>query len=160
GGISVYEAQPAYQKGVVTQSSTRRTTPDVAYDANPSTGFPVYDSYNNGTAAPWVQYGGTSAAAPQWAALVAIADHGRILAGSTPRDGPSQTLPALYKMPASYFHDVTTGSSTGTPNQPATAGYDLATGRGTPIAPLVVNGLLGGPQAQVLDGGQALPTGG
>ena len=47
GGISAYESQPAYQKGVVTQSTTYRTNPDVSYDADPNTGFPVYDSYNN-----------------------------------------------------------------------------------------------------------------
>ncbi len=39
GGISAYEAEPAYQQAVVTQTSTFRTNPDVAYDANPSTGF-------------------------------------------------------------------------------------------------------------------------
>ena len=66
-----------YQKGVVTQSSTARANPDVSYDADPNTGFPVYDSYNNGTADPWGQWGGTSDAAPQWAALTAIADQGR-----------------------------------------------------------------------------------
>ena len=38
GGPSAYESQPSYQKGVVTQTSTARATPDVAYDASPSTG--------------------------------------------------------------------------------------------------------------------------
>ena len=52
GGISAYESQPSYQSGVVTQSTTARTNPDVAYDADPNTGFPVYDSYNNGTVGP------------------------------------------------------------------------------------------------------------
>src|SRR5262249_56351132 len=33
GGISALESQPTYQQGIVTQSSTSRTTPDVAYDA-------------------------------------------------------------------------------------------------------------------------------
>jgi subtilase family serine protease len=63
GGISSYESQPAYQHGVVTQSTTKRTNPDVAYDANPSTGFPVYNTYSYPTA-PWQQFGGTSDAAP------------------------------------------------------------------------------------------------
>jgi subtilase family serine protease len=45
GGISADEPQPSYQQGVVTQSTSRRTNPDVAYDANPATGVPVYDSY-------------------------------------------------------------------------------------------------------------------
>ncbi len=46
GGLSSYETQPAYQQGVVTQSSTARANPDVSYDADPNTGFPVYNSYN------------------------------------------------------------------------------------------------------------------
>src|SRR5262249_31368454 len=100
GGISSFEVQPAYQNGVVTQSTTRRTNPDVAYDADPNTGFPVYDSFNNGTAAPWSQFGGTSASAPQWAALIAIADGLRLANGLTPLDRPSQTLPLLYGLSA------------------------------------------------------------
>src|SRR4029079_16937354 len=105
-------------KGVVPQSTTKRTGPDVSYNSDPNTGFPVYDSYNNGTSAPWSQFGGTSDAAPQWAALIAIADQGRIATGLTPLDGGSQTLPMLYAMPASNFHDVTSGSSTGSPSEP------------------------------------------
>jgi subtilase family serine protease len=59
-----------------------RANPDVAYDASPSTGFAVYDSFAyNGTTYGWMQIGGTSAGAPQWAALLAIADQGRALSG-------------------------------------------------------------------------------
>lgn len=143
GGISAYTPQPTYQKGVVTQSTNYRTSPDVAYDSNPGTGFPVYDSYNNGSAAPWGLWGGTSAAAPQWAGLVAIADQGRALAGKAPLDGRTQTLPQLYSMSSSDFHDVTSGTSTGSPSYSATVGYDLVTGRGTPYANLVVSDLVG-----------------
>jgi hypothetical protein len=142
GGISTIEAKPSYQLNV-TQSSTKRTSPDVAYDADPNTGFPVYDTENNSTSAPWSQFGGTSDAAPQWAALIAIADQGRVAAGLTPLDGPSQTLPDIYNLPASDFHDITTGTTTGTPHESAGPGYDLATGRGTPIANLIVAGLVG-----------------
>lgn len=142
GGISLYESQPSYQTGTVTQSTTKRANPDVAYDADPSTGFPVYDSYNNGTAAPWSQFGGTSASAPQWAALAAIVDQGRALAGRASLDGRTQLLPALYSLAAADFHDVATGSSTGSPAYSATAGYDLVTGRGSPIANLVVADLV------------------
>jgi hypothetical protein len=143
GGISSVESQPSYQSGVVTQSSTRRATPDVAYDANPNTGFPVYDSYNNGTSAPWSQFGGTSDAAPQWAALIAIADQGRALAGLSSLDGPSETLPKLYSLSSSDFHDITSGTSTGSPNQSAGTGYDLVTGLGSPVANLIVADLVG-----------------
>jgi len=142
GGISAYEAQPAYQKGVVTQSTTFRTNPDVSYDADPNSGFPVYDSYNNGTKTPWGQWGGTSDAAPQWAALTAIADQGRELDGLSTLDGASQLLPALYQLPTTDFHDVTTGTSTGSPNESAGPGYDLATGRGTPVANLLIPALV------------------
>jgi len=143
GGLSSYEVQPAYQRGVVTQSSTARGTPDVAYNSDPSTGFPVYDSYNNPASAPWSQYGGTSAAAPQWAALLAIADQGRALAGLGSLDGASQTLPMLYSLAAADFRDTTSGTSRGTPNYSAGAGYDLATGLGTPIANRLVFDLIG-----------------
>ena len=141
GGVSSVEVQPAYQNGIVSQSTTRRATPDVAYDSNPSTGFPVFDTFGG---SGWSQYGGTSDAAPQWAALVAIADEGRANIGLSSLDGPSQTLPMLYAMPASNFHDITTGSSTGSPSLKAGAGYDLVTGRGTPLANLVIPSLVGG----------------
>ena len=143
GGISSMESQPSYQNGVVTQSTTKRTSPDVSYDADPNTGFPVYDSYNNGTAFPWSQFGGTSDAAPQWAALIAIADQGRIQAGLGSLDGGTQTLPKIYALPASDFHDITSGTSTGSPRESAGPGYDLVTGRGTPFANLIVAGLVG-----------------
>jgi hypothetical protein len=148
GGLSAgttaqgYESQPSYQKGVVTQSSTQRANPDVSFDADPKTGFSVYDSYTYGTAKPWVQWGGTSDAAPQWAALIAIADQGRALAGLGSLNGATQTLPDLYALPAGDFHPITSGTSTGTPNYSAGSGYNLVTGRGTPIANLVVSGLV------------------
>src|SRR5579871_6118266 len=143
GGVSGYETQPSYQAGVVTQSTSFRTNPDVSYDSDPYTGFPVYDSLNNGSVTPWSQFGGTSDAAPQWAAVVAIADQGRALAKRGALDGPKQTLPMIYQFSASDFHDVLTGGSLGNPPYPAGKGYDLATGRGTPIAPRLVSDLVG-----------------
>src|SRR5206468_813193 len=96
GGISTRETQPSYQNGVVTQSTTQRTTPDVSMVANPSTGVSVYDSYDFGNTAPWTVVGGTSLSAPAFAGLVAVANQGRALAGAGSLDGPSQTLPRLY----------------------------------------------------------------
>jgi uncharacterized repeat protein (TIGR01451 family) len=135
GGISTLEAQPAFQHGIVTQSTTWRTSPDVAYNADQATGYPIYDTYNQ---SGWQEVGGTSAAAPQWAALFAIADQGRALAGLSPLNGLTQTLPLLYSLPASDFHDITTGGSTGTPAFNCGPGYDLVTGRGSPIANQIV----------------------
>jgi subtilase family serine protease len=137
GGLSTVEPQPSYQRGVVTQTSSYRAVPDVAYNASSGTPYAVYDtsSYNG-----WLEVYGTSAGAPQWAALVAIADQGRALDGEGSLDGGSQTLPALYQLPQSDFHDITSGSN-GTYS--AGPGYDLVTGRGSPIANLVVAGLVG-----------------
>ena len=53
GGISGFVAQPSYQKGVVSAfSTTNRTIPDVAIDADPNSGVPVYDSYDFGASTP------------------------------------------------------------------------------------------------------------
>jgi hypothetical protein len=136
GGFSSFEPERAVQMGV--QQTGVRTTPDVAYNADPNTGVYVYDSTNGG----WFQVGGTSAGAPQWAALVAIADQGRALAGQASLYSSSQTMTALYDMArssaATYFHDVTGGSN----GYLATAGYDLVTGLGTPRANAVVQALV------------------
>lgn len=140
GGVSAYESKPTYQKGV-TQSSTMRTAPDVAFDANPSSGVAVYDSYGETGAGGWEQVGGTSMAAPSWAALIAIADQGRALAGQGSLDGYSQTLPMLYALPASDYHLITSGSN-GTYSANASGSYNLVTGIGSPRANLIALGLI------------------
>jgi hypothetical protein len=137
GGISGFNPQPSYQKGVVSPwSTTMRTGPDVAYNADPWYGFAVYNSSDG---SGWNVVGGTSAGTPQWAALVAIADQGRALKGLGSLDGPRQTLPALYQMPGLDFNDITIGSNF---QYSCTADYDLVTGLGSPHADLVVNDLL------------------
>ncbi len=139
GGVSAYEPKPAYQFGL-TQSATRRETPDVSFEANHNAnGNDVYDSYNGG-ADPWYSVGGTSFAVPVWAGLVAQADQGRAKLGYGTMDGATQTLPRLYYLNQSDFHDVTTGNN----GNPAGAGYDLVTGRGTPVANKLVPDLAGG----------------
>jgi hypothetical protein len=138
GGISRYERQPAYQNGVVTQSTAYRTTPDVAIDGDPNSGLAVVDSWDFGASAPWAEIGGTSMAAPMWAGLIAIADQGAVLAGGSTFTS-AQTLRKLYSLPASDFHDITSGNS----GYAAGPGYDLVTGRGSPIANLLVAGLAG-----------------
>ncbi len=148
GGPSASESQPSYQNGVVTQTSSSRATPDVAYDASPSTGFAVYDSVPyEGTSYGWLQVGGTSAGAPQWSALLAIADQGRALSGQPALDStsPQEVMNILYQNQAD-FHDITSGTSTGSPGSPnysAGPGYDYVTGLGSPMANLVVGSLDG-----------------
>src|SRR6185437_8466068 len=100
GGISLYESQPSYQRGVVTQTSSYRTVPDVAYNGSSISPFAVYDTSSYGG---WLQVYGTSAGAPQWASLIAIANQGRALNGMGSLDGGSQTLPTIYRLPQSDF---------------------------------------------------------
>jgi len=134
GGLSTTWTTPAYQSGVPSvQSSGRRGVPDVSADADPNTGYVVYHS---GT---WKAVGGTSAAAPLWAALTALADASPGCAAK-----PLGLLnPALYRVAAgagaaTAFTDVLAGTNDFTTTHPgnylATAGYDLASGLGTPIA--------------------------
>ncbi len=143
GGIST-QAQPTYQSGIVNKYSTSyRTFPDVAMEADPATGVPLYDSYDNGTSSPWSNnVGGTSLATPMWAGLIAIADEGRAIAGLGSLNGLTQTLPELYSLPAADFHDITSGSTGPAPTYVAATGYDLTTGLGTPIGNKLIPGLV------------------
>ena len=142
GGISKYTAKPSYQSGV-TQSSTFRTLPDVAWLADPNSGAAVYDSYDEGASTPWVQVGGTSLASPMWAGLMAIINQNRVANHLSTLDGYTQTLPMLYSLPSNNFHDITSGNN----GYSAIAGYDLVTGLGTPNVPTLVASMSGAPVA-------------
>ncbi|HWY24838.1 MAG TPA: protease pro-enzyme activation domain-containing protein [Nevskia sp.] len=136
GGISTFWAIPSYQQGVVFNgasgqfSTTKRNVPDVAMDADPATGFYVYDSKGCGG---WCVVGGTSDGSPQWAAFWSLIGKGLANAGHSPaRAGFANAL--IYpigKNGAAYaadFHDLTTGNNN---NFNAYAGYDDATGWGS-----------------------------
>ncbi len=141
GGVSMVEKEPAYQTGA--QITGYRTGPDVAYDADPNTGFAIYDTVNDGYGTGWTELGGTSAGAPQWAALLAIADEGLAAAG---KPALADAQARVYSLPANAFHDITTGDN-GT--YAAGVGYDAVTGLGTPNAnvliPDLINGVTGSP---------------
>jgi Subtilase family len=138
GGFSALEPAPAYQINAQYASGLdygQRTLPDVAAVGDPATGVSVYDSVRYAGQSGWFSVGGTSAAAPQWAGLIAVADQGLGLAGiGSLRNAQA----ALYAIPSSSFHSVTTGFN----GYSAKNGYDLLTGLGTPIANRVVAGLL------------------
>jgi Bacterial Ig-like domain len=134
GGISTVEAQPAFQNGVVAQSKLKRTTPDVAFDADPSSGVPIYDSTDFGAKTPWDMIGGTSLAAPCWAGIIADVDQLRVAGGGKPLDGPTQTLPRIYQNPFADYNDIVSGNN----GFNALVGYDLVTGRGSPLLPSLV----------------------
>lgn len=142
GGISQYESQPVYQKGIVTQTTTKRAIPDVAFDADPNSGVPVVASFTYGSTNPWATLGGTSFSAPAWAAIIAIVNEARADNGLSSLDGATQTLPMLYQLSTttpSAFHDITTGNN----GFAAGAGYDLATGLGTPVVDVLVPAMSG-----------------
>ncbi|MEI6380120.1 MAG: S53 family peptidase [Cyanobacteriota bacterium ELA615] len=132
GGISKYVKLPDFQKNYKLTYSGR-SNPDVSYNANPVSGFAVYDSFDGKGLR---SVGGTSAGAPQWGALTALANQARAAKGKGALSTQSliggvrfdyQAAGANY---SSYYHDIISGSSA----YRATAGYDLATGLGTPIA--------------------------
>ena len=111
GSYSPYELEPSYQRSV--QTTGQRSTPDVAFDADQSTGVEVYDTSPRSGKGSWQVYAGTSLGAPAWAGIIAIVDQGRAVAGKGSLDGPTQTLPTLYALPSSDFHSVSPFSSVG-----------------------------------------------
>lgn len=136
GGASLYEPEPAYQDAV--QTTGKRTVPDVSFVADPNTGVSIYDSYDNPYGGPWTVVGGTSLATPSWAAIISIVNQGRVAAGGSALSGATQTLPALYSLPSSDFHDNLGGSNgastTGLVNP---AIYNEVTGLGSPTTSLI-----------------------
>jgi subtilase family serine protease len=140
GGISAYEPEPLYQAGV--QNTGFRGIPDVAYDADPSTGVPIYDSVGIYGLLGWVEVGGTSMAAPEWSALFAIANSMRAAAS---KSGLNQVQFDLYPI-ASDFHDIVSGTN-GTCGAVCTAGpgYDFVTGLGSPMANEIIPALVAAP---------------
>jgi subtilase family serine protease len=136
GGFSSYESEPPYQKGV--QNSGARTTPDVSYNANPNTGFMIYDTVPYQGHSGFFPVGGTSAGAPQWAGIMALTDEVRAANG---KGSLGNAQSAVYNLPSSDFHDVTSGSN----GYSATPGYDLVTGLGSPIVNKVVADLAAQP---------------
>jgi subtilase family serine protease len=136
GGISQFYAEPDWQKNLPNQSllKGKRAIPDVAWGA--AVNFALYSSFDNASG-DWSAIGGTSASAPQWAGLVAIANQ---MAGK-----PLGFLnPALYKLAGKGFHDITTGNNSvgGVAGYQASQGWDMATGWGTPDANVLLPQLI------------------
>ena len=146
GGFSLYEDVPDYQKPF--NPYTTRGVPDVAYHANPQTGFAVYNSNPYLGSTGWQEVGGTSAGAPQWAALMAIANS--IRKAAAPSKAPlTGSNPYLYSIAAgaayaSNYHDIFAGNNTNGQCGPlcsASKGYDFVTGLGSPNAANLINAL-------------------
>jgi subtilase family serine protease len=89
GGASSIYARPSWQAGVGTGYGDHRLVPDTSWNAAVNGGVDVYitayPEYNCGNSTGcWTVYGGTSAATPQTAALVALANAARHAAGKSP----------------------------------------------------------------------------
>jgi len=139
GGFSRLFSRPGYQDGVPGIGATRGV-PDVSADASGRADLLMVLS-NDGTRMVR-DGGGTSASAPIWAALIALADQyaGRHL---------GLVNPAIYQIARgpSYhqaFHDVTTGSNTvrfppkTITGYQAAPGWDPVTGWGSPDAQVLI----------------------
>jgi kumamolisin len=130
GGVSEVFAVPAYQSSTDVPAAPNgfhgRGVPDVAGDADPSTGFQIFVDGES------TAIGGTSAVAPLWAGLVA-------------RINQSLGKPVGYLNPLLYpasaaqtFHDVTSGNNGGYSAGP---GWDPCTGLGTPNGSALLSAL-------------------
>jgi subtilase family serine protease len=141
-GVDIPSWQVATAAGCSECSQTLRNGPDVSANAN----FTFYvcsdqgkNPYFGGQECGANIFGGTSFAAPMWAAYIALANQ---QAASNGQATLGFINPTLYTigLGANYdtdFHDITSGSN----GFSATVGFDLATGWGSPNGDNLINAL-------------------
>jgi pseudomonalisin len=127
GGASIVYAKPSWQAGTGVPADGKRDVPDVALS---SAGHDGYLIFQNGEL---YVVGGTSAAAPSFAGVMAL-----VVENTAARQGNANVV--FYSLAskqraggASVFHAITIGNNS-VPGQAgfnATAGYDQATGLGS-----------------------------
>ncbi len=130
GGVSEVFALPSWQANASVPKSANpgehigRGLPDIAGNADPSTGYQVYVDGQSAT------FGGTSAVAPLWAGLIALLNQklGHAV---------GYLNPLLYSLPTSAgaFHDIITGDNDINGHNGAYhagPGWDACTGWGSP----------------------------
>jgi subtilase family serine protease len=137
GGVSMTFGTPKYQRKnlpLTTLSSLNghRGYPDVAYNAGVVGGVIVHLGFLPPAANGFYLFGGTSAGAPQWAAITSIANQ----SAEEPLGFLNDRLYKLGKrgVLSTVMHDITVGNNTfeGVTGFSAKPGWDLATGWGTP----------------------------
>ena len=158
GGASIFFPKPSWQTGTGVPPDTHRDVPDISLSASPDhDGYLLCsqtDGAGNASCTSGFRdsqqfldvVGGTSAAAPTFAAIVALLNQ---YLGSSGLGNINPTLYSLAASNPSAFHDVTTGNNivpctSGTTGCPATApfqygfstgvGYDQVTGLGSVAA--------------------------
>lgn len=142
GGISPDRvAIPSWQQlsGVINSSNKGSTSlrngPDVSANAN----FTFYTCSDQTTCLA-NDYGGTSFAAPMWAAYIALANQQAVASGGKTLGFINPTIYQQNVTPAygTDFHDITSGTSG---SFSAVTGYDLVTGWGSPNGTGLINAL-------------------
>lgn len=120
GGVSAYEIQPLYQKAYfIPKAKGMRAIPDVSYNADPKSGFSVYAK------GKWYILGGTSAGAPQWAAIRSLG-----LSASNENFYADKDSNAY----ANFFRDIVSGANGDCKYYcQARKHYDYITGLGSPL---------------------------
>ncbi|WP_330286267.1 S53 family peptidase [Streptomyces sp. NBC_00576] len=132
GGKSSVFKIPSWQTAVQKSAGGGfRQVPDVSAHANPSPGVSIYSQGS------WGTVGGTSAAAPEWAAFAALYNQQAAAAGEA---NLGFANPALYTASGTGFHDITSGSNG---DYSAATGWDFTTGWGSYNAATLASKLLG-----------------
>ena len=131
GGVSNVFPLPTWQasSGVPkpTVAAGGRGVPDVAGDADPTTGYSVRVDGST------LVIGGTSAVAPLWAGLIALAN-------AQSKQSAGFVNPVLYASGAKKaFRDITSGNNGAFK---AGTGWDACTGLGTPVGNVVISTLV------------------
>ncbi len=135
GGVSTIYVKPTWQSGVGVPADGKRDVPDVSLSAAVHDGYLIYMNGDD------LVSGGTSAASPSFAGLMAL-----VAQKMGARQGNANT--AFYSLAnnqrfggAAVFHDVKAGNNSvpGVTGFSAVAGYDQATGLGSVDASVLVN---------------------
>jgi len=125
GGPSQVEPRPHFQDGVRSIVGDSRGTPDLSFNANPTTGVWIFDS-NPVLGQGWFIVGGTSVSSPALAGIVNAA-------GGFRTSSQAENA-ALYSHPFSSFNDIVYGTCGLNAGNFAFFGYDFCTGLGSPNA--------------------------
>src|SRR3954452_14644431 len=147
GGSSAFEARPWWQPAQSFATSGKRMVPDVAAFADESPGYPIVCSSGvqgcKGSGQSIAFVGGTSAAAPLLAGMIALWNQQAHDQG-LPRPGfIAPLLTSLAQHAPQAFTDITQGTNAlfGGSCCPTRAGFDLATGWGSPMANVIASAL-------------------
>jgi subtilase family serine protease len=135
GGMSTVYAKPSWQTGLGVPADGKRDVPDVALTASGHDGYLIYQEGG------LYVVGGTSAASPSFAGVMAL-----VVQGTAARQGNADK--AFYILAskqraggAAVFHDITAGNNSvpGLTGFNATTGFDQATGLGSIDASTLVS---------------------